>query len=632
MIHCRDENLLNEKLLPFLFDKRMRKIELLAPAGDLQIGIVAIEHGADAVYIGAPHFSARAAAGNTVTDIEKLVCFAHRFHARVYVALNTLLNEEELAPALELVSNLYDVGVDALIIQDTGLLECDLPPIALHASTQMDNRSLEKVSFLQSVGFQQVVLARELNLQEISEICSQTSVPVECFIHGSLCVSYSGQCYISEVMAGRSANRGRCAQFCRHRFALSNNDGKALGSEGYFLSLKDLDLSKNLQGLIDAGVSSLKIEGRLKDINYVKNVTAFYRSQLDDIIKADQGLQRASSGRCSFMFQPDPERTFHRGKTDYFLNRSKSRPAELSTPKAIGQKIGKVKAVSPHNFTLSTDKVLVNGDGLCFFDKKKRLHGFRANKVEGTIVYPREKIPISKGDVVYRNKDIVFTKELEKSEGCRRIILNVIVSETAEGIQVEIRDEDGIISFFRNSLAWETARQEGRVLELMQRQMMKTGNTIFEIDNLEIDIDPKRHISVAELNSLRRKGLEHHERERLNHFQPPAGLQKKNSVPWLFEEVSWRDNVTNSMAEKFYRRHGVTSFPSKKERLEAMSKGLMTTKYCLRRQLGMCPREDNKEVEATLFLLSDNTGTYEVHFHCRACEMVIKRHVAVKKL
>ncbi len=611
----------------------MRKIELLAPAGSLQIGIAAVEHGADAVYIGAPKFSARAAAANSVEDIKELVHCAHSFHARVYVALNTLLNDDEIGPAVKLTHELYDAGVDALIIQDMGLLECNLPPIPLHASTQMDNRSLGKVEFLQDVGFEQVVLARELSLEQIAEICCGTNIPVECFVHGALCVAYSGQCYISEVVAGRSANRGRCAQFCRHRYTLSDKQGKIFGPNRYYLSLKDMDLTKHLRSMISAGVSSFKIEGRLKEMSYVKNVTAHYRTLLDEIIESDPELQRASSGQCSFSFHPDPERTFQRGKTDYFLINAKNTPGSLATPKSIGQRLGSVEEVGPNSFTVITDEELANGDGLCFFDRQDRLHGFRANRVEGRRVYSREKIPIQNGDVLYRNRDVRFLKQLEKSERCRQISLDMTVMETEEGIEVVIKDNDGISSSLRCFADWQRARQKGRIVELVQRQLVKTGGTIFKVDAVTVDIDPSQYLAVSDINMLRRKALKNHEKVRLVHCQRPLSARKKNTVPWPSGTLTWKDNVTNFHAKRFYQRHGVTTFASEgEERQGAMKDGLMTTKYCLRRQINMCPHEDDKELlSAAPLLLTDNTGTYEVHFHCSRCEMTIQGRGTDKK-
>ena len=351
------------------------KIELLAPAKNLVCGMSAINHGADAVYIGGPQFGARAAASNSLVDIEKLVAHAHQFRARVYVALNTIFDDRELDLAVGLSHRLHGIGVDALIIQDVGLLESELPPIPLHSSTQMNNRTVDKVRFLEKVGFQQVVLARELSLAQIKEIRAATTVPLEFFVHGALCVSYSGQCYISEVMAGRSANRGECAQFCRHKFTLKDGQGKILEKDRYLLSLKDLNLSAHLGALIDAGVSSFKIEGRLKDENYVKNVTAYYRQALDKIIDGDNGLQSSSAGRCSFGFIPDPAKSFNRGKTDYFLtNRGNTRgntPGAIDSPKSTGQRLGKVVRAEKQFFILATGETVNNGDGLCFFDPKR---------------------------------------------------------------------------------------------------------------------------------------------------------------------------------------------------------------------------------------------------------------------
>ncbi len=390
-----------------------RKIELLAPAKNLVCGISAINHGADAVYIGGPQFGARAAACNSLVDIEKLVAHAHQFGAKVYVALNTVFDDRELELAVQLCHQLYGIGVDALIIQDVGLLESDLPPISLHSSTQMNNRTVDKVRFLEKVGFQQVVLARELSLSQIKEIRAATSVPLEFFIHGALCVSYSGQCYISEVMAGRSANRGECAQFCRHKFTLKDGQGKILAKDRYLLSLKDLNLSAHLGALIDAGISSFKIEGRLKDENYVKNVTAYYRQALDKIIDEDGGLQRSSSGRCSFGFIPDPSKSFNRGQTDYFLTDQRNRPGAIESPKSTGQRLGKVEHAEKRFFVLETGEEINNGDGLCFFDPEKGLVGIKVNRVENGKIYPKDPVVLPIGLTVYRNSDTAFNKMLD---------------------------------------------------------------------------------------------------------------------------------------------------------------------------------------------------------------------------
>ena len=378
-------------------------LELLAPARDLACGIAAIDHGADAVYIGGPSFSARAAAGNSLADIESLVTYAHQYAARVYIALNTLLTDTELDEAAAFARAVWNVGADALIIQDMGLLECDLPPIPLHASTQTDNRTRDKVRFLEKVGFRQVVLARELSLQQIREIRRSTTVALECFVHGALCVSCSGQCYMSEMVTGRSANRGECAQFCRHAWTLKDAGGAVLAKDRYFLSLKDLDLSARIADLVAAGVRSSKIEGRLKDERYVKNVTAAYRLILDDLLQADSDLCRTSSGKCTFSFQPDTSRSFNRGKTEYFLMNPRSRPASIYTPKAIGQELGAVVEVDRNSFTLDSEEKLANGDGLCFFDAHDQLIGLKANRVEGRRIFPKDPVSPSPGTLIYRN-------------------------------------------------------------------------------------------------------------------------------------------------------------------------------------------------------------------------------------
>ncbi len=603
----------------------MRKIELLAPAGNLRTGIVAIEHGADAVYIGAPKFSARAAAANTIEDIGELVSFAHDFYARVYVALNTLLDDKEIEEAVELMHKLYEAGVDAVIIQDLGLLECELPPIALHASTQMDNRNVAKVQFLEEVGFDQVVLARELGLGQIEEICQGTDITIECFVHGALCVSYSGQCYISEVVAGRSANRGRCAQFCRHRFSLSDLKGRSLGPDRYYLSLRDLNLSQHLRDMILAGVSSFKIEGRLKESSYVKNVTAHYRSLLDKIIDDDPTLVRASSGHCTFSFRSDPKRTFNRGSTEYFLINKENTPGSLDTPKSVGQRLGVIKQVGSKSFFIETKEKLANGDGFCFFDHKNRLHGFRANRVEGHEVFPREEIPLIKGDVLYRNRDVQFLQELERSEPCRAIGLKLCIEEAGQGIEITVTDEDGVRSELQCTVEWQLARQKGRIRESIERQFKKTGGTIYQIEALEVHINPSHHLAVAEINKLRRKAIENHSRVRSDQYRSPKTERKTNNVPWPENNANIVGHITNGFAERFFHRHGISfSSLTKSEYLQEKKDALMTTRYCLRRQLHKCPKKDGWDGVASPLVLTDNTGSYVAHFNCKKCEMIIK--------
>nr|WP_321465669.1 U32 family peptidase [uncultured Desulfobulbus sp.] len=607
---------------------QVRDIELLAPARDLACGMAAIDHGADAVYIGGPRFGARAAAANSLQDIEQLVRYAHLFRVRVYVALNTLFHEEELQQAVELCHRLDAIGVDALIIQDLGLLECDLPPIPLHASTQLNNRTPEKVRFLEQVGFTQVVLARELSLQQIKAIRAATSVPLECFVHGALCVSYSGQCYISEIMAGRSANRGECAQFCRHKFDLFDQSGKEIARDRYLLSLKDLDLFRHLQELVDAGVRSFKIEGRLKDSHYVKNVTAAYRQALDTIIDGRDDLVRASAGRCRFSFAPEPSRSFSRGATDYFLHGPRAKMAEIRTPKSIGRRVGLVSTVDAKSFTVQGEEPLHNGDGLCFFDNRGNLIGLRVNRVEGNRVFPKDgsaKLGLRKGVELYRNSDPLFNGQLEQSGNCRSIGLQLLLSETASGLRLDLEDEEGLCSVTSLDVAKEKANTTGALALVAEKQLRKSGGTIFHVDAVGLQLDEDLFVPASVFNELRRRALENHRQHRLDSYVRERAPLSPNGVPWLRAEVDYRDNISNSQAATFFMRHGVTAVDHAALRPEeAEHCTLMHTRYCIRRQLGICLRkEKDGHAEGEPLILVDNTGRYLVRFNCDACEMTI---------
>ena len=600
-------------------------VELLAPARDLGCGIAAIDHGADAVYIGAPRFSARAAAGNDLAAIERLVRYAHQYFARVYVALNTLLTDAEVDEAFAIAHGVWNAGADALIIQDLGLLECDLPPIALHASTQADNRTVDKVRFLQQVGFSQVVLARELSLDQIRAIRAATTVPLECFVHGALCVCYSGRCSISEQVVGRSANRGECAQFCRHLYSLRDGRGKRLGRDRYFLSLKDLDLSRHLGALLAAGVSSFKIEGRLKDERYVKNVTAAYRLLLDRLLETDGTRRRSSSGRCRFDFVPDPARTFSRGGTDYFLIDPRNRPGAIDSPKAIGQRVGVVGKVERQYFTLDTEMVISNGDGLCFFDRHGTLVGFKANRVEGARIYHQEAVALEPGTMIYRNFDTVFSRQLAASKDCRKIGLDLQVEETADGLRCVVEDEDGCSSTVARPMEKVNATIPGRIEEIVRRQMGKSGGTIFQVRQVDVAVAPSLHVPAAALNDLRRAALAHHVETRLARHLRPGRKEEAGGAVWPAAETACLVNITNEPARRFYRRHGVTALPpSVAAPGMADESVLMTCRYCLKRQLGICPK-DSRETAAIddPLVLCDNTGCYELRFDCGRCEMLV---------
>jgi putative protease len=608
-----------------------QKIELLAPAKNIACGIRAINHGADAVYIGGPHFGARAAASNSLADIAHLVAHAHQFHAKVYVALNTVFDDRELELAVQLCHRFYGMGVDALIIQDVGLLESELPPIPLHSSTQMNNRTVDKVRFLEKVGFQQVVLARELSLAQIKEIRAATNVPLEFFVHGALCVSYSGQCYMSEVMAGRSANRGECAQFCRHSFTLKDEQGKILAKDRYLLSLKDLNLSDHLKELIDAGISSFKIEGRLKDENYVKNVTAYYRQVLDKIIDADRRLHRSSSGRCLFGFTPDPSKSFNRDKTDYFLINNRNTPGAIDSPKATGQKLGRVMHSEKRFFILDTKEIINNSDGLCFFDPEKdhSLVGIKVNRVDDGKIYPKDPVNLPVGTMIYRNSDTAFNKLLARSEECRTIAIELQLIETADGLQILIRDEDGIESVTVVEVEKAVAKQAGMVSTMAEKQLRKSGGSIFSVEKVYVDLAPESFFSAAVFNDLRRKGLAHHLEQRIAQYPIERAELKVNDFPCPADEVSYLDNISNRKAEEFYRRHGVAKVDRKTLRAgDVEGCALMTTKYCIRAQLKICPKikmNDKTDKFTASLTLVDNTGEYTLGFDCAKCEMTVRK-------
>ncbi len=466
-----------------------QKIELLAPAKDYECGVAAINHGADAVYIGAPMFSARASAGNAVSEIEKLCHYAHLYRARVHVALNTILKDSELEMARKMIFQLYEAGVDALIIQDTGILQLPIPPIALHASTQMDNRTPEKVLFLEKTGFQRVILARELSLEQIREIRQKTSVELEAFVHGALCVSYSGQCYMSQSCVGRSANRGECAQFCRLPYTLKDADGKVIRERSHLLSLKDMDRSASLANLLDAGVCSLKIEGRLKNMDYVKNVTGFYRRTLDDLLEKDSRYEKASSGKVALTFLPNPQKTFNRGKSDYFLFERENVMVNPDTPKSIGEFVGKVAAINGNVLKINTDIALHNGDGLGFLAASGELCGFRINKSEGNNVATLESVAgLQVGMPIYRNFDIEFNKLLQGNSASRRMSVDIWFSESSDGFELKMVDEDGNAVSRIFDYKKELSQKGNAAIEMLKTNLSKLGGTPFVARSVAIQL------------------------------------------------------------------------------------------------------------------------------------------------
>ncbi|TCO06957.1 peptidase U32 family protein [Natronoflexus pectinivorans] len=606
-----------------LQEKRsVTSLELLAPAKDLECGIAAINHGADAVYTGAPKFGARAAAGNSLQDIARLTEYAHIFNVKVYVALNTLLYDHELSEAEKLIQQLYQTGVDAIIIQDMGITQLNLPPIAIHASTQTDNRTPEKVKFLEDAGFEQVVLARELTLNEIKEIRKSTKVPLEFFIHGALCVSYSGQCYMSHATTKRSANRGECSQPCRLPYSLENKQGNPLVKNQHLLSLKDLNNTNHLLDLINAGISSFKIEGRLKDAAYVKNVTSWYRQQLDEIIDSDSSLARSSSGRVSIPFEPSPSKTFSRGFTTYFLNGREVNIWSLHTPKSLGEKLGRVVTISREYFIVEDGISFNNGDGVCFLNKSKQLKGFRISKTIGNKVYADDIKELYSGAMLYRNHDQLFEKQLNNSKENRRITMELTLIETEDGICLQMTDEDGLRSEIRKKIKKEPARNEEMALKSIRDQLSKWGNTIFNPSSIKLQLLQPLFIPAAEINAIRRELTEIHQTKRINSYSRQEKVFPKTSHPYPDAPEDFSLNISNHLAEKFYNLHGVKITEPAFEIKSPAGAKLMTTRHCIRYANNSCPKENPKATPENLILKSGN-NSYELKFDCKKCEMHI---------
>jgi putative protease len=599
-------------------------IELLSPAKNLECGIAAVDHGADAVYIGASQFGARAAAGNSIEDITELVKYAHQFRVKVLVALNTVLTDDQLPEAEKLIWEIYNAGADALIIQDMGILKLNLPPIALHASTQTDNRTVDKVRFLQDVGFSRVVLARELTLKQITEISSQTDVELEAFVHGALCVSYSGQCYMSEANCGRSANRGQCAQYCRLPYTLFDADDNILVKNKHLLSLKDLDLSNSLEEMMNAGVMSFKIEGRLKDVDYVKNITAFYRKKLDFIFEGNTKFHRASSGQTTFYFEPNPEKSFRRGNTDYFLHGRQSDIAQLNTPKSLGEPIGKVTYIGRNFFEVQNGALLNNGDGLCFINKHGDLTGFRVNRVERKQIFPAEMPKITDGVMLYRNQDQAFEKILKGKTSERKIGIEIFFKEIQNGFSIKITDEDGNFSVFEVECDKQPAQKPEAVNENIKNQLSKLGNTIYEARNIDIQIDKLWFFPASQLSEWRRVAIEKLSEIRMNSYIREQKKEAKNAS-YGTTKLTYLENVTNKLSEEFYHEHGVEEVMPGFEVKAQEGVPLMFCKHCIKYNMGWCPKEGYKATFKEPLFLRNNDQEYQLTFNCKACEMHISK-------
>lgn len=603
---------------------KQRPIELLAPAKNLECGIEAINHGADAVYIGAPRFGARAAAGNSLADIEELVQYAHLYNVRIYVTVNTILRDDELKETEAMIWDLYRVGVDALIVQDMGLTQLNLPPIPLHASTQMDNRTVEKVRFLADAGFRQVVLARELSVNEISRIhaaCPDTLLEV--FIHGALCVSYSGQCYVSEACFGRSANRGECAQFCRLQFDMTDADGKVIEKGKHLLSLKDMNQSDNLEELLDAGASSLKIEGRLKDVSYVKNVTAYYRQKLDALFKLRKEYVRASSGSVKLAFRPQLDKSFSRGFTDYFAHGRNPGIFSFNTPKSLGEEVGTVKEIRGNYLTVAGVKAFSNGDGLCYLDAQGRLQGFRVNRVENNKLFPQEMPRIKPKTVLYRNFDQEFDRIMQKKSAERKLAVDVSLAENNFGFTLTMCDEDGNSVSMALSKNKELARTPQH--DNLINQLGKLGNTPFVPRNIEVDLSENWFIPSSELAELRRATVEKLLALRRINYHRELWRMPETEHPYPQKELTYLGNVMNKEAAAFYQKHGVERIAPAFEVEHPEGAALMFCKHCLRYSMGWCPvhHKMKSPYREPYYLVSGDGKKFRLQFDCKNCQMKV---------
>ena len=604
-------------------------LELLAPAKNCQQGIEAVNHGADAVYIGAPAFGARAAAVNTLADIEQLTRYAHIYHARVFATVNTLLFDNEVDDAVRMLHQLYEAGVDAAIIQDLGLLECDLPPIELHASTQTHNADLPRIQFLQSVGFSRVILARETSLQQMQHIRSNTSVELEAFVQGALCVCYSGQCYLSQYLTGRSGNRGCCSQPCRSAYDLYDAQGRLLQKDKHLLSLKDFSAAQQLQAMVDAGITSFKIEGRLKDMDYVKNTTVYYRQLLDNIMEGNPACRPASSGSCRFFFAPDLEKTFNRGFTDYFL-RQRQPMANFATQKSLGKRIGKVASLGRDTITLATSETFTPGDGLCFFNAQGQLEGFLVNHVQGSAIRPnRMPDSLAVGTPLWRNNDQAFTKQLQGRTAERTIPINLTLTDTPDGLRLTLVDCDGCQASSTVVCSKETPRDPLRAADQLQRQLTKLGDTPFRVAAFTNSCAQPWFVQASVLNQLRRQAVEKLVETRIEtHLHerghcPTLAQRQADTTPYFETALDYRANVINRLSEQFYRRHGVQQIERGLEQTGNYDgKALMTTKYCLRYELGQCLHRNPDAVAGPLYL-QNNGRWFRLEFDCSNCRMLL---------
>lgn len=637
-------------------------LELLAPAKNALIGRIAIDHGADAVYIGGPNFGARSAAGNSMADIEQLCRYAHRYHARIFLTLNTILFDKELAAAQKIAWQAWDAGVDALIVQDMGLLEMDLPPIELHASTQCDIRTPEKARFLEDAGFSQLVVARELSIAQVKAIKdSLTTARIEYFVHGALCVAYSGQCYLSCAECGRSANRGECSQPCRRPYQVIDFLGHEIARNKHVLSMKDNDQSGNLAQLVQAGVSSFKIEGRLKDADYVKNITAYYRKKIDALLEEHKELawQRSSLGSSTFTFEPNPQKTFHRSATDYFAHGRQAAIAELDTGKSTGEPVGRVVRLESiqgeERILAKLTTPVVNGDGLAYLDPETGLTGLQINRAEPegsyTVLTTRERLRnhpgLKPGTLLQRNRDRLFLKSLEGNTARRSLPVHFTLTVHNDSLLLQAKAE-GFEAQSTRSVGIDAARNREKAEKSIADSLSRCGDTMFDFSGWQLDAtstvkDP--FVPSSTLNALRREVLAQLQDAlvagHVRATRAPSSPASSNPAPT--KKIDWTGNVSNCLARQFWTQHGAVeiaeAFELQPEKLEWLpGAALMRCRHCIRYTLNLCPRMVKGDPDKKAAFMAANGGHLKpepltlidpdgrhliARFDCRACEMTI---------
>jgi putative protease len=607
-------------------DKTIIELELLAPAKDLNTGKMAVLAGADAVFIGGPVFGARSAAANSWEDIAELVKFAHQYYVKVYLPINTIFFDEETGAVKNAIQKAYDIGIDAIIIQDMGIMEMDLPLIPVFASTQTHNYDAGQVKFLEEAGFSRVILARELSLEQIKDIRKKTSVDLETFVHGALCVSFSGRCYMSQALCGRSANRGKCVQACRLPYSLEDADGKVLAKDKYLLSLKDFNLADSLKDLVEAGITSFKIEGRLKNEIYVGNVVAKYRRELDKIIEAGGGkYKKQSSGIAELGFEPDLDKTFNRGYTDHFFRGRKKDILSLDSQKSMGKLMGKIGKIGGDYFILDRDNDLSNGDGICWFNEKNELVGVNVNVAQAGRIYPAKWQAIKVGTEIYRNLDPNFEKKVLSGVG-RQVAVDFIFKETANGFMVAAKDEDGNLAEKEFACEKNLAKKPELVQESWKQQFSKLGDTIFIARNSLFDFKEPYFVPLSALNSWRRETVESLYKKRMKNYPRLSIDNKKTSHHYPHLDLDYSFNVANGLARDFYKRHGARSRELAFEQLtDIKDKKVMTCKHCLKYFLGACPGDPGKnppDFKEPLYLVHQGRK-FRLAFDCANCVMEV---------